>query len=114
MTWLTTKNRKTHQRKLNRYIKHLNQNIANDNLWKGRFYIRQKMAAFYIYEDQSGAELKVILEMHDRKTGKICETYGTANALCRCNGYPLWEKMNWFIVEYIKVWDENPSPWEKE
>ena len=30
--------RKRYQRALNRAIKDLNKNIAEDNLWKGRFY----------------------------------------------------------------------------
>ena len=51
--WMTSFNRKKHQRRMNKYVRELNKNIANDDLWRGRFVIRQEgNPGFYIYEDK--------------------------------------------------------------
>ena len=59
MYWLTSFNRKKHQRRMNRFVRAINKNIANDDLWRGRFVVKQVGTPyFYIYEDKSGAELQ--------------------------------------------------------
>jgi hypothetical protein len=102
--WVYSRNRKKHQRKINSYVKKINKNIENDNLWKGRFYIHQvncPQAAYY--EDGSGMEYYVWLRFEDRKTGRYFEQLDSTNGWCHWNGYRLWDIMNWFIVEYIRV-----------
>jgi hypothetical protein len=108
--WLCSKNRKRHQRAMNKLMRDLNKNIENDNLWQGRFYVKQTAAQWREYEDKSGAELWVVLSFIDKKTGITYETAETVNHWRMWNGSHLWWKMNDFIVEKVKVWDENPAP----
>lgn len=60
--------RRTYQRKLNKLIKEVNKNIANDNLWRGRFEIRQKDAWFEKFEDGSGGILFTVLRLYDKNS----------------------------------------------
>ena len=106
--WLTSKNRKVHQRAMNKLVRAMNKNIENDNLWNGRFVIKQDSAQWYLYEDGSGAELFVVLRFIDRCTGRyyiMAETVNHWRGL-RANGWRLWEKTNWVIVDHWNVWDE--------
>ncbi len=110
MQWLTSKNRKRHQRAMNKLIRKLNENIKNDCLWHGRFFIRQESAQWYEYDDGSGAELLVILQFIDKKTGYVWKTAETVNHWRIWNGSHLWWEMNSFIVDKVKVWEEDPRP----
>ena len=75
--WITSLNKKKHQRAMNALVRDMNKNIATDDLWRGRFYVRQIYAPqWYIYNDRSGAELFVHLKFYDKKTGRTC-TYST-------------------------------------
>ena len=112
--WLTSKNRKRHQREMNKLMKLMNQNIENDDLWRGRFYVRQVAAQWYEYEDKSGAELWVVLRFIDKKTGFYWETAETVNHWRWVNGNKLWLAMNDFIVEKTNVWGEDPRPGSEE
>ena len=111
-SWLTSQNRKVHQRAMNKLVRQLNENIRKDNLWKGRFYVRQIASQWHVYEDKSGAELWVVLRFIDRKTGRTYDCAETVNHFRFPSSWKLWEKMNWFIVEYLEVWKENPGPYE--
>ncbi len=96
---------------MTRLIRETNRNIEKDNLWKGRFYVRQVGNAEFIrYDDKSGAELYVKLECVDRKTGKTYIKGESVNHWRIFNGSNLFGFMNWFIVDFVKVWDENPRP----
>ena len=65
--WLTSMNQKRHQRAINRLVRDLNKNLEQDDLWLGRFVVRQIESPQWIrYEDGSGAELYVTLELVDR------------------------------------------------
>lgn len=112
--WLTSKNRKRHQRAMNELMRLINQNIKNDNLWKGRFYVRQVAAQWYEYEDKSGAELWVVLRFIDKKTGFYWETAETVNHWRWYNGIHLWRAMNDFITEKTNVWQSDPRPGSEE
>lgn len=104
--WKTSQNRKVHQRALNKMVRALNQNIAADSLWRGRFVMRQSYAArLHRYHP-----LMVVLSMYDKKTGKRYDFFDDSNSLISWNGWRLWEKMNWFITEYCNVWAEDPGP----
>lgn len=108
--WLSSNNRKRHQRAMNQIVRMINQNVQNDDLWQGRFYVRQIDARWCPYEDKSGAELFVILQFTDKKTG-IAKTYGgSVNHWRYFNGSQLWWAMNNFIVQDVDVWSENPKP----
>lgn len=110
--WLTSKNAKVHQRRINRYMRDLNNNIKNDNLWQGRFYVHQIGRQRYNYEDGSGMELWVTLEFVDRKTGRTKQILDTVNSWTFSGD--LWIEMNNFIVSNVNVWSEDPRPGTKE
>lgn len=110
--WLTSKNAKVHQRRINRYMRDLNNNIKNDNLWQGRFYVHQIGRQRYNYEDGSGMELWVTLEFVDRKTGRTKQILDTDNSWTFSGD--LWIEMNNFIVSDVNVWSEDPRPGTKE
>ena len=104
--WLTSKNRKRHQRAMNDIMRQMNRNVENDPLWKGRFYVRQIASQWSEYEDKSGAELWVVLRFYDKKTGITKEVAETVNHWRYFNGSHMWWAMNNFIIEDVKVWDE--------
>lgn len=115
--WIYSGNRKKHQRKMNKLVRDLNKNIELDNLWRGRFYIRQVATQWYQYSDKSGYELWVVLELRDRKTGKAKQIAETVNHWNMWHGSKLFWEMNTFIVEDVDVWSEDPRPgtfgWEE-
>lgn len=110
--WMTSFNRKKHQRRMNKYVREINENIANDDLWRGRFVIRQKdNPGFYIYEDKSGAEMPhVHLVITDLKTGERYDKWDTDNGWCHFNGVRIWEFANKAITEIFDVWRKNDDP----
>ena len=109
------KQRKKAQSFINHTIRDMNKNLAEDNLWRGRFYAHQVDANWDRFDDGSGGILSVWVEARDKKTGVY---YGF-----RINnyypGWTLWEEMNKFIVEYSHVWDnidlvkDDKIKWEK-
>lgn len=107
--WLTSKNAKVHQRRMNRAMRELNKNIENDSLWRGRFYVHQVARQRYVYEDGSGMELWVTLEFVDRKTGRTKQLLETVNYWTSFCSRLFWEA-NTFIVEDVNVWAEDPRP----
>ena len=62
------KQRKKYQRFLNKQIKDLNKSVEVDELWKGRFFIRQIQSDWIEFDDHSGGILKACLEFRDKKT----------------------------------------------
>ena len=110
MIWITSKNRKIHQRKMNKAMRQINKDIQQDSLWRGRFCVRQKQAHWEQYSDGSGAELMCLLEFIDKKTGLTNEIWATANQWLFGNNFSIWCAMNNFIIKECKVWQENPRP----
>lgn len=110
--WLTSKDTKVHQRRMNKYMRDLNNNIKNDNLWRGRFYVHQVARQRQVYEDGSGLELWVTLEFVDRKTGRTKQILDTVNHWTFSGD--LWMAMNSFIINDVNVWLEIPRPGSKE
>ena len=108
--WLTSKNKKRHQRAINRLIRSFNKALEQDELWCGRFMVRQVYTPqWHKYDDNSGADYFVHLKFIDRCTGHYYIAADSVNCWrgLRANGYRLWEKMNWFIVEHLDVWNES-------
>lgn len=66
--WITSKERKNHQRVMTQILKKVNKSLRNDQMWKGRFELRQADARWVPYEDGSGEELYVQLKMIDHVT----------------------------------------------
>lgn len=106
--WLTSQNRKRHQREMNRIVRKLNKQIQQDSLWQGRFVIRQIESQWIRYEDGSGTELWVKLKFIDRATGRYYVGAHTVNQWrgLRANGWRVFEIMNWLITEHWNVWNE--------
>lgn len=111
-SWIKSNNRKVHQRRMNKLMRLMNKNIANDELWRSRFVVRQIGAQWYRYPDSNDYELWVVLQFIDRLTGQTLEKMETVNHWSFINGYHLWETMNSFIVDegYCDVWAQNPKP----
>ena len=98
--------RKKYQRDVNKVIRNYNQSIKSDWLWNGRFTLTQRAAYFYPYDDKSGAEFFVDLQLKDNKTGKI-ETKIFNNYSFN---YRVVRWMNECITTRWKVWNEYPNP----
>ena len=105
--WKTSFKRKEHQRNINRYVRALNKNIANDDLWRGRFVTRQIGSPYFIiYPDKSGAELEgVHLIITDLKTGQTYDQWDSGNGWCHFNGARIWHFANTAITEIFDVWN---------
>lgn len=107
--WLTSLNRKTHQRAVNKVFRDINKSIEKDELWKGRFVIKQHpYSTFTIYEDKSGAEFFTNYYLIDKKTGRTHLSCGTSNDIL--NPHKMFIEMNNFIVHICQVWLEEPRP----
>ena len=108
-TWLTSKNRKIHQRAINRAVRAFNKQLELDDLWLGRFIVRQyeDSPQWRKYEDDSGAELWVKLKFIDRATGRYYVGNHTVNEWCSFNGSRIWRIMNWLITEHWDAWQED-------
>ena len=105
MSWLHSLNRRKHQHRMNQYMRLMNKNLENDDLWRGRFYVRQiGSPEFYVYEDKSGASLFVHLRCYDRLTGDYVDGWDDVNSWCHFNGSKLWRFVNDAIVEKMNVW----------
>lgn len=66
----TSLKRKRHQQLVNKYVRATNKSLREDNVWRGRFEIRQIHSDFYIFDDKSGAYLICYFEIIDKLTHK--------------------------------------------
>ena len=107
--WLTSMNKKKHQRAINRAVRSFNKQLEQDNLWLGRFVVRQYESSpqWRRYEDGPGAELYVKLKFIDRATGRYYVGKHTVNEWLSFNGARIWRIMNWLITEHWNVWQED-------
>ena len=107
--WLTSMNKKKHQRAINRAARSFNKQLEQDNLWLGRFIVLQyeDSPQWRKYEDGSGAELYVKLKFIDRATGHYYVENHTVNEWCNFNGARIWRIMNWLITEHWDIWQED-------
>lgn len=108
--WLTSHNKKRHQRAINKLVRAMNRNLEQDDLWYGRFVIRQdESPQWRLYEDGSGAELFVRLRFIDRATGRYYVKWESVNHWrgLRATGFEIWKMMNWLITEHWDIWQED-------
>ena len=107
--WLTSMNKKKHQRAINRSVRSFNKQLELDDLWLGRFVVRQyeDSPQWRRYEDGSGAELYVKLKFIDRATGRYYVGKHTVNEWLIFNCARIWHIMNWLITEHWNVWQED-------
>lgn len=107
--------RKKAQKMLNKRVDILNKAIEKDELWQGRFSVRQRAADWVQFSDGSGGELFASLRFYDKKTGyyhdwPVSALYPNGGKFVDCH---LAVAMNEFIVNYCDVWSETPSPREE-
>lgn len=104
------------QHRVNALIARQNKALEEDDLWLGRFYIRQLYRNVYRFEDGSGAVINFFFEMADKKTGirDICRLDNFELGIqCKKNNGRCWklcEALNNFIVKRVNVWAEDPTP----
>lgn len=112
---MSFKLRKATQRKFNADMRFVNQVIENDDLWQGRFVVRQKKANWEVFEDGSGGLLFVVVDFYDKKTKKHTthmyeKLAGGHFNFCVSK---LLRDMNTFIVEDLDVW-KNEDPYNEK
>lgn len=102
------------QRTINRMISVLNRTIENDELWKGRFVIKQiNRKDIKLERDYFISKFHFLLI--DKQTKKQETVYFACwsdnSLMTKCKiGNELASFMNDFIVLDCKVWEENPAP----
>ena len=106
---MLNKKYKSLQRMINKSIHQLNENIANDDVWKGRFYAHQSYIHFYTYEDKSGVNAIAKIELVDKLTKETqtvflnkFEIVGIFKTKFTLFGYGLWEHMNSFVCKQTR------------
>lgn len=112
---LTSSNRKVHQRAINRVVRALNRNVYNDDVWRGRFVMRQTGSPqMYRFEDGSGSILmRVTLICLDKLTGNTYTETRSDQDWLFGNGSKVWQMMNTAIIEKFDVWGEDINPYER-
>jgi hypothetical protein len=109
---MRNKMEKSYQHALNKKIRELNKACENDDLWRGRFVVRQVKARWEQFRDGSGGILYVILRVYDKKT-KYYKDYPLD--YFKTNPFINWnltmDIMNTFIVDDLDVW-RNEKPRE--
>ena len=99
--WIISKERKNHQRAMSRALKSVNKCLRSDELWKGRFELRQVDARWIPYEDGSGEELYVQLMAIDHVNGtRRLSDYKSVNSWrFPGNLYEMYCFINDFIID---------------
>ena len=95
---------KKYQSKLNKKIKILNKDIAEDNLWRGRFIFRQIEAGWEKFDDKSGI-LRVVIRAYDKKT-KLFRDYflDYCPSFVSIEWFISMDICNDFIINFLQVW----------
>ena len=101
-------NRKNHQRWFNQYCRYVNKCIEQDDLWLGRFCIKQEATHMEWFEDRSGGIMRALITMRDKKTGITHAKWYDGLDM----EWKFWHDFNDFIINDCKVWEEMPDPRE--
>lgn len=126
-----TVNRKKRQRRFVRYLRQINKNVMDDDLWRGRFEMRQVDAEWITHGfrgiTSDGREffdpygiLIAKVRITDKLTGKTEEYIVNTNITDRLEGYDLWEFMNDFInsipeaIQQSREYNEQCNKKEKD
>ena len=99
--------RKQYQKKLTSALKIVNRDIKKDNLWLGRFEIRQGETHFLKWDDNSGGILYCRMRVFDKATGYYKDyRFEYAGEYW---DWKLWEIVNKFITVDCAAWrSEDP------
>ncbi len=100
------KERKAYQRKLNKILSTVNKSIREDDLWKGRFEVRQMYSDWCEYSD-GGGYLFTVLRWRDKKTGYYHDyTYNYITSYGPNQNRIFW-MANEFITKEAAVWEND-------
>lgn len=128
---MLTVNRKKRQRRFVRYLRQINKNVMDDDLWRGRFEMRQVDAEWLTHSfrgiTSDGREffdpygvLIAKVKIKDKLTGKTEEYVVNTNITDRLEGYDLWRFMNDFInsipeaIQQSREYNEQCNKKEKD
>ena len=103
--------RKAYQRKLNKLLSTVNKSIREDDLWKGRFEVRQMYSNWNEFSDGSGGSLFVILRWRDKKTKYYYDytfDYGSYYWAPFVDHH-IFIMANDFITQKVGVWQNDPE-----
>lgn len=98
-------NRKNHQRWFNQYCRYANKTMENDDLWLGRFCVKQRRTHMEWFDDKSGGLMYAEIVMRDKKTGITRVKWYSGLDM----DWKFWWDFNNFIVDDCKVWEEEPD-----
>ena len=119
---------KKFHKKIVKRLQAMNDNIRKDDLWLGRFEVREVQQFYSRFEDGSGYQAWYMVEAVDKKTGKTARKMFSTHFGTRTNdeedaslsfdngvarrffGSELWNFVNNFIMDTVDVWNENPRP----
>lgn len=93
---------KKEQSRVNKILREVNANVSADELWRGRFYVKQIDRRTRVWCDGSGIYMTVVLKFYDKKTHQAAIAYCDVSQFFASH---MWLAMNSFIVEEIAVWD---------
>lgn len=94
--------RKQYQKNLTSALKEVNREIKKDNLWFGRFEIRQGETHFLKWDDNSGGILFCRMRAFDKATGYY-KDYRFEYSGKYCD-WKVWQIVNKFITQDCAVW----------
>lgn len=89
-------------------INKINKNVWDDDLWLGRFEIKLDKIRYQRFEDWSGYTALIEVTLIDKRTNLTKKEYVGYSEIFL--GSHLWRFMNDFIVQVVKVWQEDPRP----
>ena len=96
---MKNKLRRSYQRKLNKVVKDMNENIANDDLWKGRFVFHIMATEFEKFSDGSGGLLHAIIRGYDKAEGYYKDYIIAYAPWLHYSDIDVWRIGNGFITE---------------
>ena len=100
--------RKNHQRWFNQYCRYINKKMIDDDLWLGRFCVKQETTQMNWFEDKSGGIMYALIVMRDKKTGITNLKWYSGLDM----DWKFWWDFNDFIIKTCNVWSEVPDPRE--
>ena len=102
---MASHNRRNHQRWFNQYCRYINKVMVDDDLWLGRFCVKQLRSDMHWFSDGSGGMMAAEILMRDKKTGITRSKWYTGLDM----NWKFWWDFNEFIIEDCKVWEEKPD-----
>jgi hypothetical protein len=100
---------KRRQKRFNQIVKTLNGTISQDELWMGRFVVRQLDRTVFPYSDGSGASIKYKIGIYDKKTKSYAFGFIEDFNAPMFSTLALNRAVDKFIVEILDVWS-NETP----